>query len=55
VRQVGQEIAPGVLILAVRRDENLITQPPSETEFRLGDELVAFGTSTQLRQLEAAS
>jgi voltage-gated potassium channel len=55
VLQVGQQIAPGVLILAVRRDAHLITQPPSETEFRLGDELVAFGTSAQLQQLEAAS
>jgi uncharacterized protein with PhoU and TrkA domain len=54
VHQVGQDIAPGVVILAVRRDKNLLTQPPAETEFRLGDELVAFGTSAQLQQLEGA-
>ena len=55
VRQIGQEVAPGVLILAVRRDAHLMTQPPAETDLRLGDELVAFGTSAQLQQLEGAS
>src|SRR5207248_4458989 len=40
VRQIGQDVAPGVLILAVRRDAQLITQPPAETDLRLGDELV---------------
>ena len=55
VQQVGKEVAPGVLILAVRRDANLITQPPADTDLRLGDELIAFGTSAQLRQLEGAS
>jgi voltage-gated potassium channel len=55
VRQVGQEIAPGVLILAIRRKEALVTQPPADTAVGVGDELVAFGTSSQLRTLESAS
>lgn len=55
VREVGEEVAPGVLILAIRRDANLITQPPADTDLRLGDELVAFGTSSQLQALERAS
>ena len=55
VQQVGRDVAPGVLILAVRRDANLITQPPADTDLRLGDELVAFGTSAQLHQLETYS
>jgi len=55
VREVGRDVAPGVLILAIRRAANLITQPPEETDLRQGDELVAFGTSAQLQQLEHAS
>jgi voltage-gated potassium channel len=55
VREVGQEIAPGVLILAIRRQAQLVTQPPSDAAVDVGDELVAFGTSAQLRALEAAS
>ena len=55
VREVGQEIAPGVLILAIRRQAQLVTQPPSDAAVGVGDELVAFGTSAQLRALEAAS
>jgi voltage-gated potassium channel len=55
VRQVGQEIAPGVLILAIRRQAQLVTQPPADTAVGIGDELVAFGTSAQLRALESVS
>lgn len=55
VREVGQEIAPGVLILAIRRQAQLVTQPPWDAAVGVGDELVAFGTSAQLRALEAAS
>jgi voltage-gated potassium channel len=55
VREVGEEIAPGVLILAIRRQAQLVTQPPSEAAVGVGDELVAFGTSAQLRALESAS
>jgi voltage-gated potassium channel len=55
VRQVGQEVAPGVQILAIRRDAQLITQPPDDMDLHIGDELVAFGTSSQLQALERAS
>jgi voltage-gated potassium channel len=55
VREVGQVIAPGVLILAIRRQAQLVTQPPSDAAVGVGDELVAFGTSAQLRALESAS
>ena len=55
VREVGSEIAPGVLILAIRRQAQLVTQPPSDAAVGVGDELVAFGTSAQLRALESAS
>ena len=55
VRDIGTMIAPGVLVLAIRRAATLITQPPADTIFGVGDELVAFGTSAQLRALESAS
>lgn len=55
VQQVGQEIAPGVTILAIRRQLQLVTQPTSDVEVTVGDELVAFGSSAQLRALESAS
>jgi len=55
VRDIGTTIAPGVLILAMRRTATLMTQPPADTIFDVGDELVAFGTSAQLRALEASS
>jgi voltage-gated potassium channel len=55
VREVGQTIAPGVLILAIRRRDKLVTQPSGDTAVAVGDELVAFGTSAQLRALESTS
>jgi voltage-gated potassium channel len=57
VGEVRQGIAPGVLILAIRRrsQAQLVTQPPADAEVGAGDELVAFGTSAQLRALEGAS
>jgi voltage-gated potassium channel len=55
VREIGQDLAPGVLILAIRRRDQLVTQPPADATFSLGDELVAFGTSAQLRALESGS
>ena len=45
----------GVLILAIRRRDQLVTQPPADAAVGVGDELVAFGTSAQLRALESAS
>lgn len=55
VREVSQALAPGVLILAIRRQAQLLTQPASDVALAVGDELVAFGTSAQLRALEATS
>ncbi|MGE3907988.1 MAG: TrkA family potassium uptake protein [Chloroflexota bacterium] len=53
VQDVGQTIAPGVLILAISRDARLMTQPQADVVIHMGDELVAFGTSAQLRALES--
>jgi voltage-gated potassium channel len=55
VRQLSQEIAPGVTILAIRRQLQLVTQPTADVPVGVGDELVAIGSSAQLRALEAAS
>jgi voltage-gated potassium channel len=55
VREVSQSIAPGVTILAIRRKLLLLTQPQAEEQVGVGDELVAIGSSAQLRALEAAS
>ena len=49
---IQEHVAPGVTVLAIRRDSRLVTQPAPETDVRLGDELVAFGTPDQLRALE---
>jgi voltage-gated potassium channel len=54
VREIGKEIAPGVLILAIRRQAQLFTQPEADVAVNAGDELVAFGTSAQLQAMEAA-
>jgi uncharacterized protein with PhoU and TrkA domain len=53
VREIGKDIAPGVLILAIRRQAELFTQPGADLAVGIGDELVAFGTSAQLQALEA--
>jgi voltage-gated potassium channel len=55
IQQISQEIAPGVLILAIRRHDKLVTQPPADLVVGVGDDLVAFGTSAQLRALESVS
>jgi voltage-gated potassium channel len=55
VREVTQIIAPGVTILAIRRDRHLIAQPEAEVLVTVGDDLVAIGSSAQLRALESAS
>ncbi|MCC7367273.1 MAG: potassium channel protein [Chloroflexi bacterium] len=55
VREVGQEIAPGITILAIRRRLQLVTQPPPDAKVGAGDDLVAIGTSAQLEALEAVS
>lgn len=55
VRDVGQTIAPGVTILAIRRHLQLVTQPQPDVKIGEGDDLVAIGTSAQLQALEAVS
>ena len=50
--EIQEQVAPGVTVLAIRRDSRLVTQPDPTTDVRLGDELVAFGTPEQLRALE---
>jgi voltage-gated potassium channel len=55
VRDIGQQVAPGVRILVIRRDTQLLTRPPLDAQLAAGDELVAFGTSGQLKALEVAS
>ena len=55
VREVTQAIAPGVTILAIRRDQRLIAQPKDDELVSVGDDLVAIGSSAQLRALESAS
>jgi voltage-gated potassium channel len=50
--EIQEQVAPGVTVLALRRDSRLVTQPPSDWDVRLGDELVAVGTPEQLRALE---
>jgi len=52
IEQLQQEVAPGVVVLAISRDGHLLTQPASETEIHRGDELVVFGTPDQLKALE---
>lgn len=55
VREVDQTIAPGVTILAIRRKLELIPQPKPDVLIGVGDDLVAIGSSAQLRALESAS
>ena len=56
-RTVGDlsQVAPGVTVLAIRRKDGLLTQPPPETDIQPGDDLVAIGTPTQLQALEGAA
>jgi voltage-gated potassium channel len=39
------------MILAVRQDGKLMTNPSPELVFRTGDDLVALGTAQQLKKL----
>ena len=55
VEDVQTEIAPGVSVLAIRRDATLLPRPAPETVLRAGDELVVIGAPGQLRQLESLS
>jgi voltage-gated potassium channel len=55
IAEIQQRVAPGVTVLAIRRDQRLVTQPDPATDIRLGDEVVAFGTPEQLRALEGVA
>ncbi len=55
LEDLQRELAPGVVVLAIRREQRLLVQPPPETSIRPGDELVAFGTPEQLRALEGVA
>ncbi|MFN8524420.1 MAG: NAD-binding protein [Chloroflexota bacterium] len=54
VGEVYAEVAPGVVVMAVRRDGQLIAQPTPDTAIKHGDLLVVMGTAEQLRVLESA-
>jgi voltage-gated potassium channel len=55
IGELRDRVAPGVVVLAIRRDHQLVTQPTPETEINPGDELVAIGTPDQLKALEGAA
>ena len=55
VDQVQSTLAPGVSILAIRRDAGLLPRPAPETRLRAGDELVVIGAPEQLQRLEGLS
>ena len=55
IKELQKNVAPGVTVLAIRRDQGLLTQPPPETDIRRGDELVAMGSPDQLKALEGAA
>jgi voltage-gated potassium channel len=48
-------VAPGVQIVALRRQGRLIAQPRGDESLQAGDLLVAMGTAPQLRGLETAA
>jgi voltage-gated potassium channel len=52
VEQVQTTLAPGVNVLAIRRDATLLARPGPETILQVGDELVVIGAPSQLRRLE---
>jgi voltage-gated potassium channel len=53
VEEVQTRLAPGVSILALRRDSAILPRPAGETGLRAHDELVAMGGADELRALEA--
>ena len=55
VEELQTQVAPGVVVLAIRRERRLLTQPSCDVDIRLGDELVAIGTPDQLKALEGAA
>lgn len=55
LNQVREQRCPGVAILAIKRAESLIPNPPLESAVQVGDELLAMGTRVQLRALESVA
>lgn len=55
LEELQTRVAPGVAVLAIRRDHGLLTRPPLKTDIRRGDELVAIGTPEQLKAVEGAA
>jgi voltage-gated potassium channel len=55
LEDLQRELAPGVVVVAIRREQRLLVQPPPETPIQSGDELVAFGTPEQLKALEGVA
>lgn len=52
VEVVQHTLAPGVSILAIRRNATIVPRPRPDLDLEPGDELVAIGTAEQLRKLE---
>src|SRR5262249_39082705 len=52
VDQVQSELAPGASLLAINHNTAILPRPAPDVALQVGDELVAIGTSTQLRLLE---
>jgi K+/H+ antiporter YhaU regulatory subunit KhtT len=51
----GIQKSGGAQILAVRKkNDRLVTNPPSDMTLEIGDELVVIGTREQLRVIEGA-
>jgi voltage-gated potassium channel len=51
----GIQKSGGAQILAIRKkNDRLVTSPPSEMVLEIGDELVVIGTREQLRVIEGA-
>ncbi|MCC7106817.1 MAG: potassium channel protein [Chloroflexi bacterium] len=52
IDDVQTVLAPGVSVLALKRDAAILARPPGETSLLPGDELVVIGTQDQLGLLE---
>lgn len=53
VEELQSRLAPGVSVLALRREVAILPRPAGDTVFRAGDELVVMGSAVELRALEA--
>jgi voltage-gated potassium channel len=52
IDDVQTVLAPGVSVLALKRDSAILARPPGDTSLMPGDELVVIGTQDQLGTLE---